>query len=137
MALIPIGILLGIVGVAVLSRVLRKRNSNMLAEQSDDQFLREYYEGHHGAADLILKEREHIAALLSIPRERLSAKHRFDELRRLTGFVGEYEFGMSQLGDELFELHKDHDRQPPDRFPETVGELIQQTVMIRDSDAKH
>jgi hypothetical protein len=61
---------------------------------------------------------KHLERQLQLSALQQAGEHKY------TGFVTEYEVGMSDLEDKLFELCEGVRQSPPDPFPQTVGQFI-------------
>jgi len=126
-------LILASIGVAVASRVFRKRRIEDLPEVSDETFLRIYGEEFEGPPHLVIEERRRIAKYLGLPSHKVSPKQEFKALSKYTGFVGEYEVGMGDLEDELIYLRGVASMPQSALFPRTVGSLIQELVKCRQT----
>lgn len=124
-------LLLGGIGVATGSYLVKTRRSRALASTSDEDFLRIYSRSYPDPADLVLQERKIIAAHLGLPAERLAPHDTFQRLSSYTGFAGEYEVGMGDLEEERRELFEQASLLMPESFPPTVGELIHEIATAK------
>lgn len=117
-------LLLAGLGLAATSELLKRRKVRNLAEVSDEDFVKAYKAKFTAVDAVVIEERNSIARVLGLPSHKLFPDHRFDELSKYTGFTGDYELGMSQLGDELADLYERAAMKKPSPFPATVGEYI-------------
>jgi hypothetical protein len=119
------------VGVAAASELFKRRKLSGLPDISDEKFLKAYKHQFASSDRAVIEERRLIAQCLGLPHQKLSPTHRFDTLSEYTGFATEYEVGMGDLADDLFDLFERAGMAAPS-FPETVGELIHQTIRAKE-----
>lgn len=124
-------LLLGVAALAAGSTLFKRRRVKELPDISDEDFIRQYSVtfGHLGGKEI--EERKAIAQCLRLPPQKLSPSQSFKVLSKYTGFITEYEIGMSDLGDELAHVFKQAGLTNPVRFPETVGELIHEMIRAK------
>lgn len=123
-------LLLGGVGIAIVSLLAKRWSFQKLSDLDDGEFVRVYKQGFAGDDTAVIRERKFIAKILGVPHRKLRPNHRFDELSKLHFDVG-YEVGMSDLEDILIELRQRAGIEEPLEFPKTVGELIFALVTVR------
>jgi hypothetical protein len=116
------------VAVAAASQLFKMWKSQELPDLSDADFLDIYEEEFGGQPDQVLEQRRYVARYLGLPYQKLAPSHRFTQLSRFTGFVTEYEVGMGDLEDELWELYQGAGLERPPAFPETVAQLIEERL---------
>lgn len=124
-------LLLGGVALATASELVKRRAAARLPDVPDEDFLRGYRRKFGGPEAGVLEERKFVARHIGLPARKLSPEHRFGDLSKYTGFVSEYEVGVSDLEDELAELCQRAAVKPPPRFPATVGEYINEMLKAR------
>lgn len=125
-------LLLGSAALAVASTLVKKRRARELPDISDEDFVRLYKLRFHDSDKGIIEERRMIAELLGVPRQKLSPGQTFEALSRYTGFITEFEIGMSDLGDEMAYLQERAGLKVSASFPETVGELIHEMLGAKE-----
>jgi len=124
-------LLLSVAALAVGSTLFKRCKVKELTDISDEDFVGLYGVAFDGPDGKVIEERKAIAKCLGIPSRKLSPSQTFKSLSKYTGFITEYEIGMSDLGDELAHVFKQAGLKSPDRFPETVGELIHETIKAK------
>lgn len=123
-------LLLGSVGVAIVSLLAKRRSFQRLPDLDDGEFVSVYKQDFDGDDAAVIRERKFIAKVLGVPHPKLWPNHRFKELSKLHFDVG-YEVGTSDLEDILIELCQRAGIEEPSGFPGTVGELIFALVTAR------
>ena len=123
-------LLLGGVGVAIVSLLAKRRSFRKLPDLGDGEFVSIYKQRFDGDGTAVIRERKFVAKILGVPHRKLRPDHRFKELSNLHFDVG-YEVGMSDLEDILIELRQRAGIKEPLAFPATVGELIFALVTLR------
>jgi hypothetical protein len=124
-------LLVGGAALAGISYLVKMRHTRTLPTLTDKEFLSLYRVRFTDPDDFVLEQRSIIANYLGLPTERLSPNYSFKRLSSYTGFVGEYEMGMSDLETKLVDLFAPADLDIPGTFPETVGELIHQLARAK------
>jgi hypothetical protein len=110
---------------AALGIVYKRLNIRGLPTMTDRDFLRSYWKLNEASIDpqRVLRERELVASVLGVPRERLTPDQTKEDLRRLELFSTDFEVAWSDLLDELAE-----DRRaaglPLGKTPETLGAVV-------------
>ena len=125
-------ILLGCLGIVAASELYKRSKLPELPEISDEEFLRKYNTRFITTDVMVLEGRKLVAEHLGIPYQKLSPDQNFERISRYTGFVTEYEVGISDLEDKLFDLCERVNTSPPDPFPETVGEFIYEIAKAKE-----
>lgn len=125
-------ILLGCLAIVAASELYKRRNLSDLPEISDEEFLRMYNRRFITPDVMVFEGRKLVAEHLGIPYQKLSPDQNFQRISRYTGFVTEYELGMSDLEDKLFDLCERVNISPPRPFPETVGEFINEMARAKE-----
>lgn len=118
--------------LAGVSTLVKLRKVRELPDVSDEEFLRAYRDRFNDGDNRVLKERKTIAEYLTVPYEKLSPAQTFEALKRYTGFTGEYEMGMSSLGEDLEFFCNEAKLKMPDPFPITVGEFIREIIRAKE-----
>jgi hypothetical protein len=129
-------LLLAGLGLATASELVKLRKAGKLPDLSDVDFVMIYKKKFAGSDAAVIEERRFIAKVLGLPFQRLSPEHSFDELSKYAGFVGDYELGMSELGDKIDVLCGRAAIQRPYPFPVTVGEFIYEIVKAKEKLSK-
>lgn len=124
-------LLLGAAALAAASTLFKRRKVKELPDISDEDFVSLYRVKFNSSDGKEIEERKAIAKCLGIPPRKLSPSQTLKSLSKYTGFITEYEIGISDLGDELAHVFKQAGLKSPDRFPETVGELIHETIKAK------
>jgi len=119
------------VSIALASEVVKRLRQRRASDLSDEEFVNLYRQRFDGEASAIVKERKFIAKCLGLNHLKLRPDDRFHELSKLSGFDTEYQLGMSNLEDQLFELFQQAGIQPPTQFPSTIGELISKLASVK------
>jgi hypothetical protein len=121
-------LLLGGAALAAASTLFKARKAKELPDISNQEFLNVYRLRFNGLDNAVLAERSAIAECLGVPYQKLSPTQTFKSLSKYTGFITEYEIGMSDLGDELAHRYEQAGLKTPESFPETVGEFIHEII---------
>ncbi len=129
---IMLWLLLAGLGIATTSELHKRRKVQNLPDISNEDFVRMYKKKFAGSDAIVIEERRSVAKALRLSFQKLSPDHEFDELSKYTGFVGDYELGMSELGDKIADLCERAGIKKPHPFPATVGELIYETVIAKE-----
>ncbi len=130
-------LLLGVAALAAGSTLFKRRKVKELPDISDEDFIGLYSVAFDGSDGKEIEERKAIAKCLGIPPRKLSPSQTFKSLSKYTGFITEYEIGMSDLGDELAHIFKQAGWENPDHFPETVGELIHEMIKAKQKSTNY
>ena len=125
-------LLLACGALAAFSTIVKLRKVRELPDVSDEEFLSAYRDRFNDADNRVLEERKTIAKVLTVPYEKLSPAQTFDTLSKYTGFTGEYELGMSSLGEDLEFFCNEAKLKMPDPFPETVGAYIHEIINAKE-----
>lgn len=110
---------------AALGIVYKRLHIRGLPTMNDRDFLRSYRKLNEASIDpqRVLRERELVASVLGVPRERLTPDQTKEDLRHLELFSTDFEVAWSDLLDELAE-----DRRaaglPLGNTPETLGAVV-------------
>lgn len=121
-------LLLGSAALAAASTLFKARQIKQLPDISNEEFLVAYRVRFNGSDDRVIQERKAIAECLGMPYQKLSPSQTFTSLSKYTGFITEYEIGMSDLADELAHYRERAGLKPREIFPATVGEFIHQII---------
>jgi len=125
-------LLIGGAALAAGSTLLKRRKLKDLPDVSNEEFLSMYRFRSDRSDSKVIEERKAIAESLGVPYQKLSPSQTFKSFSRYTGFIGEYEIGMSDLGDELAHVCKQAGLRAPDPFPETVEEFINEMMKAKN-----
>jgi len=123
-------VLLGSVGVAIISMLAKRWSFQRLPDHNDREFVKVYKQAFGGDDGGIIRERNFIASVLGVPYQKLHPDHRFEDLSKLRFDVG-YEVGMGDLEEELRELFEKASLEFPSNFPATVGQLIHEMITAK------
>jgi hypothetical protein len=125
-------VLVGAAALAVLSQLAKRRSLQKSPSMSDEEFVKMYNRQFLGNQSRVRRERKFIAKTLGLDYLKLRPDQTFSELSKLTGFLTEYDVGMSDLEAELIEVHERGGLERPAQFPKTVGEFISQLLTARE-----
>jgi len=123
-------IFLASAALAAASTLYKKSKGKEVPDMSDIDFLRNYKQLFDDSDEKVIATRNMVARILGVSSRKLSPSRTFVSLSKYTGFITEYELGMSELGDELAYLAKQAGLKDPVSFPNTVGELIHEIIII-------
>ena len=126
-------LLLGAAALAAASTLVKVNKIRDLPDVSNDQFMSAYRLMFEDSPNQVIEERKVIGDYLGVPYQKLSPHQTFKSLSKYTGFLTEYEMGMSDLGDDLAYFCKQAGVSNPDPFPPTVGEFIHKIIRSKRS----
>lgn len=132
-----------LIGVAVagLGMLYRRIRARTLPDVPDDIFVERFKRDYvtadaPSASGVLLKERDFIASLLSIPPQKLSPEQTMDDLRERFSFLAEFSVGANDLYDEAAEMRQLAQLEARKSPPATIGEILEDLVRGREALAR-
>jgi hypothetical protein len=121
-------------GLAVsgLGVLYRRHKAKELESLSDVEFLERFSQRHSAPADAVLRERNRVARIFGIPREKLSPDQSIEELSKRFGYLTDFMLAWDCLDDEIIELRREAGTDTNLGPPSTVGQLVAELAQLRE-----